>query len=230
MTTEEFSLEFDILFNNISSNKAPGLNSYEKSKFLTRAQEEIVRELYSGGSSTGFEGSEEITSYLNTLVKKEVASIPSVDGDRDNVYSEIYGANAYNITIKSDAWFITWEIANIEYSCGSKNSKYAQVVPVTQNEFFKIYKNPFRGISNNRVLRMTTNGRTSELISKYPVTRYVYKYLEKPEPIILENLKQAYGDDVTIDGKQTAQTCKLHQALHRIILDRAVALAKAVWA
>lgn len=48
MINPEFSIEFDILYNNISSNKAPGLNEYEKSVFLTKAQEQIVTELYSG--------------------------------------------------------------------------------------------------------------------------------------------------------------------------------------
>ena len=43
MTTQEFSLEFDLLYNNISSNQAPGLTEYEKSTFLTQAQEEIVK-------------------------------------------------------------------------------------------------------------------------------------------------------------------------------------------
>lgn len=42
MTTPEFSNEFDVLYNNIMSNAAPGLNEYEKSVFLTKAQEEII--------------------------------------------------------------------------------------------------------------------------------------------------------------------------------------------
>jgi hypothetical protein len=37
MTTTEFSNEFDILYNSITSNMAPGLDEYEKSVFLTRA-------------------------------------------------------------------------------------------------------------------------------------------------------------------------------------------------
>lgn len=46
MTTSEFSNEFDILYNNISSNAAPGVTEYEKSVFLTMAQEELVKEIY----------------------------------------------------------------------------------------------------------------------------------------------------------------------------------------
>lgn len=46
MTAKEFSDVFDILYNNITSNQAPGLNSYEKSVFLTKAQNEIVKNYF----------------------------------------------------------------------------------------------------------------------------------------------------------------------------------------
>ena len=48
MKLSEFSAEFDILYNNIMSNIAPGLTEYEKSVFLTHAQEQLVIEIYSG--------------------------------------------------------------------------------------------------------------------------------------------------------------------------------------
>ena len=37
MKSEEFNNQFDVLYNNITSNQAPGLNEYEKSVFLTKA-------------------------------------------------------------------------------------------------------------------------------------------------------------------------------------------------
>lgn len=37
MTVQEFSHEFDVLYNNITNEVAPGVNEYEKSVFLTRA-------------------------------------------------------------------------------------------------------------------------------------------------------------------------------------------------
>ena len=42
MTTQEFSIEFDVLFNNINSHFNQSINEYEKSLFLTAAQDEIV--------------------------------------------------------------------------------------------------------------------------------------------------------------------------------------------
>ena len=46
MTTQEFSNEFDVLYNNIMSNQAPGLDEYEKSVFLTKAQNEILKNYF----------------------------------------------------------------------------------------------------------------------------------------------------------------------------------------
>ena len=70
MTTQEFSLEFDLMYNNISSNQAPGLSEYEKSLFLTQAQEALVLDMYSGKLGSSFESTEEVTDYLSPLVKQ----------------------------------------------------------------------------------------------------------------------------------------------------------------
>jgi len=43
MTTTEFKTEFDIYWNNIANNMAPGLNGYEISSFLTQAQDRIIK-------------------------------------------------------------------------------------------------------------------------------------------------------------------------------------------
>lgn len=61
MTTTEFSNEFDILYNNITSNQAPGLDEYEKSVFLTRAQEDILKGYFNPKTNKiqeGFDSSE----------------------------------------------------------------------------------------------------------------------------------------------------------------------------
>nr|DAF12157.1 MAG TPA: hypothetical protein [Crassvirales sp.] len=62
MTVEEMDNMFDVLYNNITSNQAPGLNAYEKSVFLTKAQGEILKNYFnpkSKGNNTqdGFDGS-----------------------------------------------------------------------------------------------------------------------------------------------------------------------------
>lgn len=56
MTVKEFSYQFDVLYNNITSNQAPGLNEYEKSIFLTKAQEEIIKNYFSPKGNPKQEG------------------------------------------------------------------------------------------------------------------------------------------------------------------------------
>ena len=72
MTNPEFSNEFDVLFNNIMSNQAPGLDEYEKSVFLTKAQDEIVKSYFlpqTNKSMQGFDGNEKRQIDFSTLLK-----------------------------------------------------------------------------------------------------------------------------------------------------------------
>ena len=73
MTAQEFSSEFDLLYNNISSAQAPGLTEYEKSVFLTKAQDEIIKNYFTnvqGGNKyqQGIEDSEKRYADFSTLL------------------------------------------------------------------------------------------------------------------------------------------------------------------
>lgn len=50
MSAEEMDNMFETLYNNVGSNQAPGLNAYEKSVFLTKAQDEIVKNYFNSKS------------------------------------------------------------------------------------------------------------------------------------------------------------------------------------
>ena len=56
MTNQEFSNEFDVLYNSIMSNQAPGLDEYEKSVFLTKAQDEIIKSYFNPRKNKTQEG------------------------------------------------------------------------------------------------------------------------------------------------------------------------------
>lgn len=220
MTTQEFSNEFDVLYNNIMSNQAPSLNEYEKSVFLTQAQESIILEIYNGQfNDDSFESTEEVTSYINSLVKQVRLTTP-IQQQGISEHSVFY-------QLPEDLWFITYESARLQDDrLGCKNGHEVIVKPITQDTYNRVSKNPFRGYGENRVLRLTMNN-LSELISKFNIESYFIRYISKPEPIILEDLSD-YG--VSIDNKTKVTECRLNPAIHRIILNRAVKLAKAVWA
>lgn len=220
MTTQEFSLEFDLMYNNISSNQAPGLSEYEKSLFLTQAQEALVLDIYSGKLGSSFESTEEVTDYLSPLVKQATYTT-KVEGKGLDSRSVFFN-------IDTDIWFKTGEKAIIKddsLKCGNSTEREVDVVPVTQDTLYRTKNSPFRGPNERRILRLDCEANKVELISKYPIESYTIRYLSKPEPIILDNLPEG----LTINNISTPQTCKLSSAIHRAILIRAVSIAKSVW-
>ena len=90
----EFDNQLDVLYNNITSNQAPGLNSFEKSSFLTKAQNELVKNYFdpsSKGNSLG-KGFDESTirqmdfsNLLESIEKAPTNDIPVID-HRAKVY------------------------------------------------------------------------------------------------------------------------------------------------
>lgn len=212
MTNPEFSIEFDILYNNISSNKAPGLNEYEKSVFLTKAQEQIVTELYSGRNTTysSFEETEELRRYLSSLIV--TMGCPPYSGE-DKEFIRITN-NSMLFDIPEDVLFLVKEVVV------SSNNEI-DVCPVSQDELSKILKNPFRGPSNSRALRLDIGTNIIEIIYPNNISSYKVRYIRKPNPIILTDLE----DDLSINGISEESECELDSSLHRTILDRAVALA-----
>ena len=229
-TVEEWSLEFDLLYNNISSDKAPGLEEYEKSVFLTRAQENIVVSLYKGILGDPFESTEETTDYLDVLVKQADCSLA------DPTDARLFRILADSVLYKlpEDLLFRTWEGCTVENDCGEVS---VPVIPITQDEYWRTQRNPFRSANSRKVLRLSytvdkssedtviDNQSYSELISAYPVIKYTVRYLSRPTPIILTSLP----DGLSLTGETEPMTCKLDEALHQTILAEAVRMAKAVW-
>ena len=222
MDVKEFSLEFDLLYNNIMSNKAPGLSEYEKSLFLTQAQESIVLDIYSGKYGDSFERTEETTSYLNQLLKQDTYT------DADFIEGKKLDTRSVFITLPEDLWFKTGEVAFIKdesYKCSKDNTREVTVLPVTQDTLIRTKRSPFRGPNERRILRLDSSKHTVELISNYPITSYTVRYLSRPEPIILSDLPQG----LAIGGKSSPQTCLLNTAIHKAILSKAVLIAKSSW-
>jgi len=217
MTVTEFNREFDILYNNIMSNMAPGLDEYEKSVFLTQAQEAVVTQLYDGTLGDGFESKELNRRYLANLIKKATVSSPT----STNVGQFL----EYDIAIASDVLVLIAEQAKIASSDCCNSTKIVNVVPIKYDELNKIMNNPFRRPNNNKVLRLDKDSHDVYIISKRQVSQYIYEYLAKPAPIVLANL-----GTLSVDGVSTPQTSALDSSLHRTILKYAVQLAAASWA
>ena len=229
MTVTEFSNEFDVLidsyrrfkdFDNKENLDSLDFNEYEKSIFLTRAQEDIVISLYNGLNLTqeSFEGSEEIRRYLDTLIKTVKSSTQLISIDSGLNTNSVFFALPAN----DDLWFIIYEAVNLEdanLKCTGKQE--VPVIPTKHDNLQKVLRNPFRRPNERRVLRLDLTGNMVELISKYTISNYTLRYISKPEPIILTNLP----NNLTINDVGTKNECKLNPAIHRMILEKAVQFA-----
>jgi hypothetical protein len=224
MTNEEFSNGMDTLLNSYGSAAGFGdqasvselvLDEYEKSLFLTEAQESLVQALYAGEAigNESYEETERLRRYLSTLnmednIEPMTPNNTGIDGD------------VKFFKLPEDLWFITYEAVILyEGKCPGHNT--LNVLPVTQDEYHRVKKNPFRGTNDRRALRLDLADGVVEIVSDYPIEYYYVRYLKNTTPIILEDLP----DDLTIKGESKATECTLHQALHERILERAVETA-----
>ena len=224
MTTQEFSDAFDTLvssyrrfkdFDNKEILDSIEFNEYEKSYFLTKAQDELIIALYNGKNVSGesFESTEELRRYLSNLVKE--ARLQPITNTSGLVIG--IGSNSKFFTLPQDLWYITYEAVDIDGARCSTLSPM-DVYPVTQDNYNKTKRNPFRGANDRRALRLDLSDGVIEIVCKYIVKDYYVRYLRKPKPIVLVNMP----NNLTIDGVGKKSECELHEALHQRILERAV--------
>ena len=227
MTNIEFSNQFDTLVSSYRrfrdfDNKEPldtiEFDEYEKSLYLTKAQEELVTSLYNGKNPyrESFEQTEEMRRYLSDLVREGLLS------PIENSTGMILGVDSKSkfFTLPEDLWFITYESVKIDNG-KCEDMSTMEVVPVRQDEYHKIKKNPFRGANSRRSLRLDLSDGVIEIVSKFNVTAYYLRYLKKVRPIVLENMPNS----VTVNGEGHESSCELHEALHQRILEMAVLMA-----
>lgn len=223
MTVEEFSNEFDALINSYNNTKLyeDNFNSlvfdeYEKSVFLTKAQNELVIEIYKGSTRfNSFESSEESRRILNCLV--ETKELQSSTSDYINLTNK-----SQLFSLPEDVMFITYEAVVV-----TKDSKESTlpVIPISQDTLHKVLENPFKGVKGKRALRLDTNNNTVELICNNTISKYIIRYLKYPTPIIVTDLVTDGLETVSINGYSSITECKLNDSIHKDILDRAVDLA-----
>lgn len=220
MTATEFANEFDVLYNNVTSNSAPPLDDYETSLFLTQAQEKLIRSYYDAiknSSREGFEANEERRRELAPLIKNVSNSTPVTDSTRGLESSSRF------FQLATDVRYIIYEKATLTSSDQCLNGNVCTVVPVKHDEYRHLSKNPFRKPDEYTVFRVDSDG-TQEIEMVAPtnatVATYYYRYLADPSPIITATLS-----GVSINGNTAQATSELPESMHRKIVDLAVQMA-----
>lgn len=226
MTTQEFSSEFDVLYNNIMSNAAPGLDEYEKSVFLTKAQSEILKNYFNPKGNKyqeGFDDSAKRQIDFSSLVRVAEPTIISSDSS----YIKMDGRSKL-YTIPTDILFIVNETAKLT---SDFSSRYLSIVPISFEEYNRLMSKPYKCPLKNqgwRLLQYNNKGVAEVIVVGGTLSEYKIRYIKRPKPIILANLDETYSN-VSIDGETSVSECELDPILHPEILQRAVELAKAAY-
>lgn len=225
MTVEEMDDMFEVLYNNITSNQAPGLNAYEKSVFLTKAQDEIVKNYFnpkSKGNNTqeGFDDSQKRQvdfSMLTTVMTEDTDFSSPLFDMRDNTKS---------VSLPEKLMMAINE--TVEVTRGEKKKLLLQVIPIKFDEYTRLMSKPFKRPLKYQAWRLinsdTANKADIVVGPSDTLTRYTIRYIRRPQPIIISDL-----DGLTIEGMGSKAECELDPILHEEILQRAVELAKAAW-
>jgi hypothetical protein len=222
MNVVEFSNSFDILYNNIMSNAAPGINEYEKSVLLTKAQDEILKNYFNPQGNKyqeGFDGSAKRQIDFSGLIS--VADCTSQSGAGFDLRAKIY-------RMPEDVFLIINETL-------TTNTGVKQVVPISFDEYSRLMSRLYKEPLKYQAWRLVTEGSGNENViveviphSGETVSKYTVRYVRRPKPIVLVDLASEYGD-VSINGVSTISECELNPLIHEEILQRAVELAKIVY-
>lgn len=229
MTNQEFSNEFDILYNNIMSNQAPGLDEYEKSVFLTKAQDEIVKSYFNpklNKVQEGFDNSERRQIDFSMIIKTVKATKITNDSGLIKLYPN-EGSELYQIPEKI-MMFIN---ESLKVRRDSKEIPLI-IIPLNYKEYNRLMTKPYKRPIKNQAWRLNIDSTSDsnrpivEIVAGYgdTIIDYTIRYVKRPQAIILANL-----EGVSIDGEFTEQPCELDPILHHEILQRAVELAKAAY-
>ena len=229
MTTEEFSNEFDVLYNNIMSNQAPGLDEYEKSVFLTKAQLEILKNYFNPKGNKygqGFDENAKRQIDFSTLiiVAKPSQYTPEEGYVKFDDRSQLYKMPQDILLMLNETGINTID--------GVK--RLISIIPMNYEEYARLMSKPWKQPLKNQGWRLfqSTGGVDfiSEVVIKYnsSLADYKIRYVKRPKPIILANLADEYSN-VSIEGINTITECELDPILHPEILQRAVELAKSAY-
>ena len=216
MDVQELSNLFDTLLQPYITKDVSGeqntlaFDEYEKSIFLTKAQEQIVLELYQE-----LEQSEENRKYLSNLIKTG-NYVPIGEQDETLINNTF---KSYKVEIEDSVLFMIYEQCTLSDEDNCINDRIVSVVPTIHDDLDKVLKNPFKSPNNRKVIRLDFDNKI-ELISKYNISNYKVRYLKKPNPIILVKL-----EDLNIDKKQEVSNGETNPILHERIVQRAVQLA-----
>lgn len=237
-SSNEWEERFDVEYNNITSNQAPGLNTHEKSVFLTKGENEVLKNYFNPKGNKyqeGFDG--------NQKRQIDFSAITSVDTKSSGFAAALFDtrSNSKSVALPSDVWMLVNE--KVEVTRENK-PVVLTVKAISYNVYDDLMSKPFKRPVKYQAWRLINNDASnkSDLIvgPSDTITKYIVRYVRRPKPIIIGDLDGLTIDGYTWGGETTPASpeagkiygdnpCELDPILYEEILQRAVELAKTAW-
>lgn len=252
MTISDLSNSFDTLLNSYSLKPEFGnvanlqdmvLDEYEKSVFLTLAQEQLLRDLIGDftNSMRRVEEDKVLQTGLQSLIRTKFIELTEntevmISKSRGSVHLQALsvGTNVNILALLLEEIYVDPKTDNLLLT-----SDALEVIPINFQEYSRLRSKPWGGPNRRQAWRLsgelddsdnTTTLNNLHLIvpstalssTTEPSLQYMIKYIQKPNPILLIDL----DEDLAIGGQTTQSTnIDLPESLHYTILERAVRLA-----
>lgn len=210
MNNIEFSNQFDVLWNNINSNQAPGLNEYEKSVFLTKAQDEVLKNYFNPKSNPkqdGYDDTIKRQADFSGLMREEPATIEQSPSSQFDPRSIVY-------KVPTDVYLTINEQILLKDKTNNKVKGIRQVLPINYEEYRRVMSKPYKEPLKYQAWRLFTstesNSFNGQRIAEIIMTstdknsdynkEYRIRYIKFPKPIILSDFSEAFGENISING------------------------------
>lgn len=229
MTAQQMKYEFEVGYDSITNFEAPGYKEKEISTFLTKAQEELVLDLYRNGNHY----KEEFKKSL-TMLKTVQTAIANINPGTDYPSSFTVELNTDVLAVYNESVNLLTEATHFYPSTSITD---VEVDPVDDDFYHANKNNPFKCPTLERVWRLDDSTGSlkrhiyiTQLLTA--VVKAVIHYYKKPSPIIIAYSGYVAGDGAVDGINFSAHTvnsldCALDPLVHRQIVDRAIKLAYA---
>ena len=150
-TVKEWSDAFDVLFNEVMSNASASLDEYDKSIFLTKGQEEVIKNYFNPKGNKyqeGFDDNAKRQSDFATLLKVATLTAPPSSYSKFDARS-----NAYQFPV--DFFIAVNEQYQVTGGTPSKTYPYT-IIPLSYTDYNRVMQKPYKYPSKSQVWRLIT--------------------------------------------------------------------------
>ena len=212
MTPKEMRSEFNLYYNNIGSNQAPGLPDYEISVYITKAQNLVQEELYSA-----LDSNEASKRLLASSIVYETYPTTSRDSRKS------HGVDCKFIEL-NDCRYIINEYVEFGDSAGAcLKGRVGDVTPATHDTINSVVANPFK-FNNNHCVRLDVDGGV-EILYKVRPESYCVTYIKRLKPVFVSTGLKSIDDTECPSNIDDLWDCELSPDIHRKVVELAAKLA-----